>query len=495
MQLKTVFLVQVLVFFISFNCFASEKQPEFAGTFYSADKKLLTSTIDGYLEKANPVFAFNDILAIISPHAGYGYSGPTAAEAYKLIKNRTYKTVIILGTAHRYAFNGFAVADQDYFSTPLGKIPVDKVFAASLVGQDEDVVFENKAFKGEHSVEVQLPFLQRTLSNFSSENVSASCGKIVPIVCGDVTFDACQRFAHLLKSIIGDRKDVLIVVSTDMYHGYNLKELEKTDQFTLDYFEKLDSEGLYYGLRDEKLQLCGGFGVVSAFILAKESGYNQLKVLKHTNSALDKDAGNERNWVVGYASCAINRPEAKMKLTDLQKKRLLEIARNAIETYLKTGKKLDLTEVDPVFLQERGVFVTLNQNNRLRGCIGNLTSSQELYLTIRDMAVESAVDDPRFAPLKLAELKEIKIEISVLTPLEKVDSADKIILGRHGVMARKGLANGVFLPQVATETGWSKEEFLNRLCVDKAGISASAWKDGSAQLYTFEAEVFSEREG
>ena len=485
MLFKTVFLVQVLVFSISLNCFASEKQPEFAGEFYPADKKSLASTIDGYFEKTDSVFVTDDILALIAPHAGYGYSGPTAAEVYKLIKNRPYKTVVILGTAHRYAFNGFAVSDENYFTTPLGRIPVDKVFAGSLVGQDTDIVFERNAFKGEHSVEVQLPFLQCALSNF----------EIVPVVCGDVTFDACQKFARILKTAIGNRKDVLIVISTDMYHGYNLKELEDTDQLTLSYLKRLDSQGLYYGLRDEKLQLCGGFGVVTAMMLAKELGYNQLEVLKHTNSALGVIVQNDNNWVVGYSGCVIYRKEEKMILSTPQKQKLLEIARNSIATYLKTGKKPELQESDPVFLQELGAFVTLNQNKQLRGCIGNLTASQKLYLTIRDMAIAAAVDDPRFAPLKLAELKDIEIEISVLTPLEKVDSADKIVLGRHGVMVRQGFSTGVFLPQVATETGWSKEEFLNRLCYDKAGIPASAWKDKSAQLYTFEAVVFAEKEG
>jgi len=488
-------LIIVVLFLLPAFVLANDiKSVEFADQFYPAEKEKLTALIDGYIEKANLESTPQNVLAIISPHAGYGYSAPTAAYAYKLIKDRVYKTVVILGPAHRYAFNGFAVSNHDYFSTPLGKIPVDKVFAESLIGQDADIVFDNAAFKGEHSVEVQLPFLQRALPNFSAKEGSVSSGKIVPILCGDVTFDACQRFVNLLKKAIGDRKDVLLVVSTDMYHGYNLKELEETDQITLSYFKNLDSEGLYYGLRDGKLQLCGGFGVVSAFILAKTLGYDNLAIFKHANSALDSLAGNEKNWVVGYASCAIYRKEVKMILTALQKKKLLAIARNSISTYLQTGKKLDLKESDSVFLQELGAFVTLNQNKRLRGCIGNLTASQELYLTIRDMAVESAVDDPRFVPLKLSELKEIKIEISVLSPLEKIDSADKIILGRHGVMVRKGSASGVFLPQVATETGWSKEEFLNRLCVDKAGISPSAWKDKSAQLYIFEAEVFSEEE-
>jgi AmmeMemoRadiSam system protein A len=176
-----------------------------------------------------------------------------------------------------------------------------------------------------------------------------------------------------------------------------------------------------------------------------------------------------------------------------QKTKLLEIARASINQYLETGKKMELSENDPGLQQEMGAFVTLNKHGELRGCIGNLVASQPIYLTVKDMAVEAAADDPRFAKLTLSELKDVEIEISVLSPLKRVDSAQSIELGKHGVLVRKGYQNGVFLPQVATETGWSKEEFLNNLCAHKAGIAADAWKDKDTQLYIFTAEVFSEK--
>jgi len=181
-------------------------------------------------------------------------------------------------------------------------------------------------------------------------------------------------------------------------------------------------------------------------------------------------------------------------LNNQQRNKLLQIARASINTYLQTGKKMEISETDPILKQEMGIFVTLNKHEELRGCIGNLTASQPLYLAVRDMAVEAAVDDPRFSALTLAELKDVDIEISVLSPLKRVDSADKIELGKHGVLVRKGYQSGVFLPQVATETGWSKEEFLNNLCVHKAGLAQDAWKDKQTELYIFNAEVFSEKE-
>ena len=180
-------------------------------------------------------------------------------------------------------------------------------------------------------------------------------------------------------------------------------------------------------------------------------------------------------------------------LNQSQRKRLLEIARKSIENYLSTGKKLELSESDSTLLEQYGAFVTLHQHGQLRGCIGNLIASQALYLTIRDMAVEAAVNDPRFSPLTKEELADVEIEISVLSPLQRVNNPDEIQMGKHGVLIRKGYQSGVFLPQVATETGWSKDEFLSNLCSHKAGLSPSAWKDDSSlEIYIFTAEVFSE---
>jgi AmmeMemoRadiSam system protein A len=199
---------------------------------------------------------------------------------------------------------------------------------------------------------------------------------------------------------------------------------------------------------------------------------------------------------VGYASCVIDQEKGEVAmLSKEQRKKLLVIARNSIETYLKTGEKLQLTEnQDPLLLKEMGAFVTLHEHGELRGCIGNLVGQQPLYLTVRDMAVEAAVDDPRFLPLRLNELKDIEIEISALSPLERIDSVDEIKMGIHGVLVRRGFSSGVFLPQVATETGWSKEEFLSNLCAHKAGLPADTWKDKSTEIYIFTAEVFSEKE-
>lgn len=469
----------------TFVCYARDiKHPNVDGAFYPDKPRELSQMIDTFLNLANPKAPEGNIFALISPHAGYEFSGSTAAFGYKLLKDKPYKTVIVIGPSHRYGFSAVSVYPEGIFRTPLGDLEIDSGLTQKLLNKESDILFEPRAFAQEHSVEVQLPFLQTVLSSF----------KIVPIVMGDCRFSTCQKLANLLKQAIGDRQDILVVASTDMYHGYDYQEAEVIDNLTMSYLNNMDAEGLYNGLREGKLELCGGLGVVSTLLLAKELGHHKLNVLKYTNSALVTGKKVKGIWTVGYVSAAIDQEKGeKAMLNKNQRKRLLEIAHSSIETYLKTGKKLEVTENDPVLLKQMGAFVTLHEHGDLRGCIGNLIGNQPLYLTVRDMAVEAAVDDPRFSPVQLTELENIEIEISVLSPLERVDSADKIELGKHGVLIRRGFNSGVFLPQVATETGWSKEEFLSYLCAQKAGLSASAWKDKSTEIYVFTAEVFSEK--
>ncbi len=482
---KSAALIFIFLFSFYFDCFAySVKQSEFAGQFYPQEKKELSVMVEGFLQKAEPKSVAGDIFMLISPHAGYGYSGQTAGFGYKLIKDKPYKTVIILGTSHHKLFNGGAVYASGAFVTSLGKLDIDEEFVKKIIGKDPELFIDESAFNNEHSVEVQLPFLQEVLLGV----------KIVPVIVGDCSLDSCKKIASIFKDAIGDRRDILVVVSTDLYHGYDFEETDRVDAVTLDLIKKVDYEGLYYALRDEKAGACGGMATVIALDLAKEEGYRNVEVLNHTNSAVVTGKKVKGDWTVGYASCVIFNPKGESMLNIQQKEKLLKIARDSIQSYLQTGKKLQVRETDPVLNQKMGAFVTLNKHKELRGCIGNLVGSQPLYLTVRDMAVEAAVDDPRFSPLSLPELNDVEIEISALSVLEKVPSAEKIELGKHGVLVKRGVNSGVFLPQVATETGWSKEEFLNNLCAHKAGLPADAWKDKNTELFVFNAEVFSEKE-
>ena len=438
--------------------------------------------IDSFLLLAESKDVAGEIFMLISPHAGYGFSASTAAFGYKLVEKNSYKTIIILAPTHHKVFTGIALYEEGSFATPLGRVEIDEKFIKLLIGRSDEIFIDHSAFNREHSIEVQLPFLQKVSPG----------AKIVPVLVGDCSLESSRKIANLFKEAAEGRNDVLFVISSDLYHGYDFEEADKVDGITLKYIENMDSEGLYYALREGKAQACGGMALVIGLNIANSMGNSKIEILNHTNSSKVTGRTNKGDWTVGYASCAVYKQEGIRMLNNQQKKRLLDIGRKSIEMHLKTGKKLQVSENDPALNQKMGAFVTLNEKGELRGCIGNLTGNQAIYLTVRDMAVEAAVNDPRFSPLKLTELNNINIEISVLSPLEKVDSYQKIQMGKHGVLVRKGINSGVFLPQVAMETGWSREEFLNYLCAHKAGLHEDAWRDKDTMLYVFTAEVFSE---
>mgnify|MGYP001590880241 CR=1 FL=1 len=462
------------------------KEPNVAGKFYPADPGTLSKQIDDFLALAQPSKVNGDIFCLISPHAGYDFSGLTAAFGYKSIEGKPYSTVIVIGPSHYHSFTGVSVYTNGSFRTPLGDIAIDRDFAEKLIGKSSNITFMPEVFDQEHSVEVQLPFLQKTLSNF----------KIVPIVVGQCDYETLNNLSDILTAAIGRRKDVLLVASTDLYHGYDWQEAEVVDSLTLSYLEKMSARDIYDKLKDSTIQMCGGIGVVAGVLTSEKLGHKKIFILNHTNSANVTGKKTKGLWTVGYVSAAIDQEKREdvIMLNLAQKKRLLEIARKTIEEYLANSKALEFTEADPKLNETCGVFVTLHKNGELRGCIGNMVGQGPLYKTVRDMAIEAATGDPRFNPVTKGELKDIGIEISVLSSLKKIEDINEFKLGVHGIIIKKGWHQGVFLPQVATETGWTKEEFLSQLCTQKAGLPADAWKDKDCEKYIYSALVFSEKE-
>jgi len=468
--------------------FASDiKEPNVAGSFYPEDPKELSAFMDTILLNAGHPEVSGDLGVLISPHAGYQYSAGVAAFGYNLSAKDKFDTIVIIAPSHAMAFSGVAVWPKGSFKTPLGDIPVDSDSCARLTELDPGIKENPGAFLGEHSLEVQLPFLQKGLKTF----------KIIPLLCGEMTLADTQLLAHSLL-LLSKEMRFLVVVSTDLSHYHPYADANRIDADTISLLKRLDAQGLYAAFISGKSEACGIFPLLPGIFYVREAGFDRVGILKYANSG---DVTGEKEKVVGYLSAVIYKGEGPGRakgesgmLSLSQKKRLLTIARDSIATYLKTGKKMQLSEKDTFLMQERGAFVTLHENTELRGCIGNLLGTQPLYLTVRDMAVEAATGDPRFTPLTAAELIKVEIEISVLSPMERIYSADRIKLGTHGVLIKKGFSSGVFLPQVATETGWSKEEFLNVLCTQKAGLPASAWKDKDTQMYIFTADIFSEKE-
>ncbi|MFC1630951.1 AmmeMemoRadiSam system protein B [Candidatus Omnitrophota bacterium] len=464
------------------------REPVVSGTFYPDSAKILAERIKQFLDWAEVEKKDQDILAIIAPHAGYDYSGSVAGYAYKLIKGQPVKTVILIGSSHFESFDGVSVYPHGAWQTPLGNVDIDTELAQALIEQHPKISFFEPAFSREHSLEVQLPFLQMVLDDF----------QIVPILMGRLNYENCQILNQALIKLLAGKEQVLIVASTDMSHYHNQARASEIDKLTTTEIKNFNPQSLYQKIVSRECELCGSAAVLTTMLYAQSLGIDQVEILKYANSG---DITGDSQKVVGYLSAVIYAgprrekmsEQAKDLLDEQQKARLLKIARQTIEKFVTEAERLDVQEDDPLLLKNMGAFVTIHQQGRLRGCIGNIIGQQPLYLTVRDMAIEAASADPRFDPVTVEELTKIDIEVSVLTEPERVEDVEQIEMGKHGVIVKKGFASGVFLPQVATETGWGREEFLSNLCAHKAGLSPQAWQDGSAELYSFAAQVFGEK--
>ncbi len=490
-MLKILVLILILINFFSAQSWGGDmiKEPNVAGGFYSDDPKELSDSIDSYEQSTGPVPADRKVEIAIAPHAGYPYSGPVAAYTFKAIARNHYKTVVVIGPSHYFPFEGISVWPKGGFKTPLGIVPIDEDFAQALLKENPKFQFLPQVFEREHSVEVELPFLQKTFEGV----------RIVPILMGDPDPQVCHDLAVALDKLIGKRDDVLILISSDMSHYYTYDVANSMDALTLQAIKAIDPKKFFEGNISRRMEMCGFVPVTTALILARLRGIKHVEVLKHANSG---DTSGDKSRVVGYSSVIFysdlltaspSQEDGVKALGLVQKKELLKIARNSIESFVKTGKVADITIKDARLNEIQGAFVTITKHGVLRGCIGNIIGQKPLYETVRDMAVAAASQDPRFSPVTAEELKDINVEISVLSQPRRVKDASEIQLGKHGVIVSNGGHQGVFLPQVANETGWSREEFLSQLCSQKAGLPPDAWKDPDTALYVFTADVFAEK--
>lgn len=457
-----------------------------AGQWFPADPEKLTKMVDTYLAQAERKIEAEPV-AIIVPHAGYVFSGQVAAYAYKQIEGMSYDVIVVIGDTHTGAGSStIAVYTEGAFETPLGLVPVDAETAQIIVAPDERIARDLPAFASEHPIENQLPFLQRVCKEL----------KIVAIVFRESSLENARILSDaLVKALAG--KKALIVASTDLSHYYPYQEACELDEITLNAILSMDPQKVV-----ESSQLCSMGATLTAILTASQWQANQATVLKYANSG-DTPFGG-RQQVVGYGAVMFWRgeggsssfviptsvsPPELAPLSPSEREKLLGIARRTIAQFLESGAVPTFTVIEPGLLQERGAFVTLNKHDQLRGCIGHLTADCPLFLTVQRAAIGAAINDARFPPVTLDELLDIEIEISVLSPLERVGCTCQIEVGKHGLLIVNGRNQGVLLPQVATEQGWDRTEFLRGVC-RKAGLAEDAWKE--ADLYIFTAEVFSE---
>ena len=464
------------------------------GLWYPSTASELSETVDGYLAEAKKEPLQGEVMALIVPHAGYRFCGQVAAHAYRQIEGMEFDTVVLVGSSHNYRFSGASVYESGVYRNPLGDVEVDSATAKQLIDENDAIKFYARAHIPEHSLENQIPFLQRTLSKL----------KIVPILMGDPGKENCDMLSKALVNVLKGKK-VLLIASTDMSHFPSYEEAVKADGFTISALETLPPDLVRKRLdgyrarevRGLSCMLCGRGATLVVMAVAKELGADSIKVLKYANSG-DVPIG-DKDRVVGYMAAMLygsggsDSAEAlDAPVNKEQQEVLLKLARESIETYLKTGKKKRPEIHDERLKIKQGAFVTLRKRGMLRGCIGHINPIKPLSDAVADMAIAAATEDPRFPAVSLEEMKDVHIEISVLSIPRLVQSADEIEMGKHGVIVRKGSRQGVYLPQVATETGWDKETFLSSLCSSKAGLSKNAWKDKDTELRCFTAQLFEE---
>lgn len=462
-----------------------------AGSFYPGNASELRETLGRLFSEAPPGEKGADIQAVISPHAGYVYSGLVAAASYNQIdKESDYKNIFILASSHHTSFGKASVYNLGNYSTPLGEVKVNTGIANDLINKYNCFTFYRNAHTREHSIEVQLPFLQYHFRKPIP---------IIPIVLGTHSADICREIAEALSPYFN--KENLFVVSADFSHYPDYLSAKKVDSLTAEAICSGSPEKFLATIKSNSEMKIPGLatsmcawpaGLCLLYLAEKQPGLKFRKVF-YQNSG-DSELKTGRSEVVGYNAIILEREKVleESGFSFEERNILLGIARKTLDDYIRGRKTGDLKadHYGPALMQQTGAFVSLKKGGKLRGCIGTFRPDQPLYKIIQSLTISSATEDTRFLPVEAGELNDITIEISVLTPLKKIENISEICLGKHGIYLKKDGRSGTFLPQVAVEQGWNIEEFLGHCARDKAGLMWNDWK--GAEIFIFESIAFSE---
>lgn len=476
-----------------------------AGKFYDADRESLERTVARCYKKAEAIAPLSKderdggatVQSVIVPHAGYIFSGAVAAAAYlRLDPEVRYKRIFLLGPSHHVAFDGASVASAfTAYSTPLGNVDVDTATCRALQ-QTGIFGYVPAAHDREHCLEVQLPLLQYRLKHPAP---------IVPIIIGTQDTDRLMAIAKVLRPYF--TADNLFVISSDFSHYPSYDDAVTVDSCTghaietgsLENFVQAVEHNGELGIRNLYTSACGQCAIFVMLAMVQQHGKMilapdlDMRHITYLNSG-DSLYGGKKE-VVGYHAFVLYRDSVAHNgrtaadagtfvLTDDDKQQLKNLAWNAIAP----DKMHRTVTPTPVFDRKLGVFVTLTEHGHLRGCIGHFGEDVPLGRLTEEMAKAAAFEDPRFRPVTEDELGDIDVEISVLTPLKRITDISQFDYGRQGIYIKKGGRSGTFLPQVAREVNWTKEEFLGHCSQDKAGLGWDGWR--TAELYTYEAIIF-----
>ncbi len=433
----------------------SIRNAAFAGTWYSNEPKELTVQITSFLSKVE--YQNLNVKAVIVPHAGYMFSGQTAAYAFKQINKATRK-VIILGTAHRYPLKGACVINYEYYNSPLGKVKVSEDITQLL--NEQNIFSIPEADTEEHSIEIEIPFLQKILSDF----------EILPIIVGKVDH---VQFSELLEKY--STGSSVIVASVDLSHFHKYTDAVKLDNYSINCILDLNSEGI------RTAEIDSPYAVAALIELAKRKNWKS-KQLDYKNSG---DIISDKNSVVGYSAIVFYEDNKEDYFSYEEQESMLKIAKNTAELFIKTGKKYSETNYPSKFKEKLACFVTVKTGEELRGCIGTIEPIDTLYNSIVENAISATSRDPRFSPVREKELSGLNYEVSVLSPpkLFEPHSLEELFKGikGNGLIIKKDYRSAVYLPQV-WEHFSDEKGFLKSLC-KKAGMFVDEWKNYKDMKY------------
>ena len=472
----------LFIIMISMQNLNASRPAAVAGSFYSNDKNELSKQVKTLLRDSK-VFTSVDVNAIIVPHAGYVFSADTASVAYNTL-HKKYKNIFLIGSSHHINFDGVSIYKGGDYKTPLGDVKVNQAIVSQLIESSKYISYNPKAHNKEHTLEVQLPFLQTTYGDDLN---------IVPIIMATSNFETIQAVSESLKPYFNDEN--LFVISTDLSHYPSYEDAKRIDNLTLSALTKNNSQEFIDALVENEnsstsnlqTSACGWSSVLVLLELTKNQNY-KYELLQYKNSGDSIHGDKER--VVGYSALRIYKEKNEFFLSNEEKEELLNLAKLSLYEATLKHKKITINKdkVSPKLQQNLGAFVTLYKDGKLRGCIGRFEPNQPLCDVVIDMAIAAAQNDTRFNVVTPDELDSIKIEISVLTPRKKIDSIKEIQIGKHGIYVQKGSKAGTYLPHVAPQMNWSVEQFVDSCAKEKAGIVFNNYNE--LELFTYEAIVF-----
>ncbi|MDD5510042.1 MAG: AmmeMemoRadiSam system protein B [Dehalococcoidales bacterium] len=432
------------------------RHPVVAGQFYPAQASRLSRIISGMVDDQAEK---EDVIGVVSPHAGYPYSGPVAAAAISRIKFKD--TFVILGPNHTGMGKALSIMTVGSWETPLGSIEIDTELAGQILTDSRYLEEDDKSHQYEHSIEVQIPFLQYFSKDF----------RIVPVAFSYHSPAAYKDVGRAIARAVKDtEKGVVIIASSDMTHYEPQESARQKDNKAIEAILDLDEDELLRRVDEFGISMCGYAPTVALITAAKALGATRAELVRYQTSG---DVTGDYSSVVGYAAITIKGMSPLAKL-----------AKMAVETYVRDGETLKPEELTAEMKERAGVFVSIHKLGNLRGCIGTFEPDTENVAeeTIVN-AVSSATRDPRFSPISPGELKDLDYNVDVLTTPEPVEGKDQLNPKEYGVIVESGLRRGLLLPDLE---GVDSVDYQISICRQKAGILP----DEPVKLYRFRVKRY-----